>query len=443
MGPPQIRVIIAGAGIAGLCLAIFLERAGIDYVVLERGESLKALGSTMTLSAQVLRVFDQLGLLEDLQKIGLPLAGFKYYDKEMNEVGRMEMIVDNGPLESELMEFLLTQVPKDKIHWGKRILSTMQNKEGVMCRCSDSSCYDGDILVGADGAYSAVRQSMQHNMKLKNLHVPESDMAPLRFTEFSILGVTEPLEDLPMPVSEDKQGTFMLTILPKEEGDLFVYVIALEGMRLGWRLAGQFLSAQVQSEENFRFSEWGSDDINVLVKDLSDRTAPIVGTVGKLFDSTKQISRIMLEEKKFDIWYEGRTVLMGDACHKMLPSGGQGANQAIYDAVCLANLLYELPSNSVRDIKKVFARYYALRKPYTDSMIDGSAKFSRLLGATGFFASLVRKIFFHYIPESVRVKRADAMFSARPILNFLGDFPLKGTVPDTSLPMTLKDPVAI
>ncbi|KAF9969823.1 hypothetical protein BGZ73_007661 [Actinomortierella ambigua] len=341
------------------------------------------------------------------------------------------------------MKFLLSKVSKDNVLWGKKVISTMQNQEGVMCRCSDSTCYDGDILVGADGAYSAVRQSLYANMKKKNMHVPESDTAPLRFTEFSILGVTEPLEHFPVTLSEDKKGTFMLTILPESKGDLFVYVIALGGKRLGWRLAGQFLSEQVRSEENFRFSEWESDDIDVLAEDLRDKPAPTVGTVGKLFDSTKQISRIVLEEKKFGVWHERRTVLIGDACHKMLPSGGQGANQAIYDAVCLANLLYELPSNSVHDISRVFAKYYEIREPYTASMIEGSAKFAKLLGATGFFARFVRKIFFHYIPESVRLKRADAMFSARPILNYLGDFPLKGSIPDTSLPMTMTESVAL
>ncbi|KAG0237222.1 hypothetical protein BGW42_001489 [Actinomortierella wolfii] len=410
----------------------------------------------MTLSPQVLRVFDQLGLLDGLKKIGLTFGGFKYYDKDMNEIGQMLMSPDNDPIDRygydsmffprcDLIKFLLEQIPKDRVLWGKKILSTMQNSEGVLCRCSDGSKYDGDILVGADGAYSAVRQSMYQNMKKKNLLVPESDTAPLHFTEFSILGVTEPMEDLPEYPSETPKGTHMMTILPKDEGDIFVYVILLEGNRLGWRVAGKYLSAQVRSEENFRFSEWGSDDINVLMHDLSQRTAPLVGTVGKLFDSTKHISRVMLEEKKFHVWYEGRTVLIGDACHKMLPAGGQGANQAIYDAICLANLIYELPSTSLPDIKKVFAKYYQIREPYTSAMIDGSAKFAKLLGSTGFFTGIVRKIFFHYIPQSVKLKRADAMFSARPILNYLGDFPLKGSVPDTSLPMTLneKSPVAV
>lgn len=71
--------------------------------------------------------------------------------------------VSGGSLDSivarpDLYDLLLRQIPKENIHMGKRVLSTLQNENGVVIRCSDDSSYDGDILVSADGAYSAVRQ---------------------------------------------------------------------------------------------------------------------------------------------------------------------------------------------------------------------------------------------------------------------------------------------
>ncbi|KAF9978034.1 hypothetical protein BGZ73_003961 [Actinomortierella ambigua] len=391
MAPPDFRVVIAGAGVGGLCLAYFLELAKIDYVVLERAKEFRPLGSAMSLSSQAMRVFDQLGLLEDLVKTGIPTEGFKYYNR---------------------------------------------NAQGVMCRFADQTTIHGSILVGADGAYSAVRQSLYKNMKLKNLHVSESDTAPLKFDQFGILGITEPIVGLPKEV-EGSEGGWMITLLPEKETDCFVYVIRLSGGRLGWRIGGKVLSGNMKDQENFRQSDWDVESIEDIKHELNDCPAPLVGKVSVLFENTKLISRVMLEEKHFDTWYEGRTVLIGDACHKMLPAGGQGANQTIMDAICIANLLQELPKDSVEDITKAFQRYYEIRAPNARKTTINSARFGHLLSSAGFVANLKRRIFFNYVPASVRLKGTDAILASKPILNYMPPIPMKGIIPDKSLPMTV------
>lgn len=85
---PDPVIIIVGAGIAGLTMAIMLERAGMTrYVVLERHASLKPLGSALLLSAMSLRCFDQLGLLPEIIKISKPQVGSVWLDEHMNYLG--------------------------------------------------------------------------------------------------------------------------------------------------------------------------------------------------------------------------------------------------------------------------------------------------------------------------------------------------------------------
>ncbi|KAF9340157.1 hypothetical protein BGX26_009083, partial [Mortierella sp. AD094] len=67
-----------------------------------------------------------------------------------------------------LYDVLLEQVPAEKVIRGKKVLSTSQGENGVTIECSDGTTAEGDILVGADGAYSVVRQTMYEKLKKEN-----------------------------------------------------------------------------------------------------------------------------------------------------------------------------------------------------------------------------------------------------------------------------------
>lgn len=106
----------------------------------------------------------------------------------------------------ELYDLLLRQIPKEKIHMNKKVVSMKQNNEGVAVRCSDNTSYHGDILVGADGAYSVVREQLFKDLKQQN-KLPKSDDVPLPFTSVCIVGQTEVLDpeefpDLNLPHSK-------------------------------------------------------------------------------------------------------------------------------------------------------------------------------------------------------------------------------------------------
>lgn len=98
----------------------------------------------------------------------------------------------------DLYDLLLRQIPQENIHLGKKVLSFEQNDLGVMLRCNDNKTHHGDILVGADGAHSAVRQHLFKVLKAKKL-LPASDEGDLPFDCVCLVGQTEVLDPEEFP----------------------------------------------------------------------------------------------------------------------------------------------------------------------------------------------------------------------------------------------------
>lgn len=97
---------------------------------------------------------------------------------------------------------------------GKKVMSLLQNENGVMIRCSDNSTYHGDILVGADGAYSAVRQHLFSDLKKKR-SLPSSDDAPLPYSFVCLVGQTHSLDPEEFPDLKLERSQF-ITVSSKE-----------------------------------------------------------------------------------------------------------------------------------------------------------------------------------------------------------------------------------
>ncbi|KAG9320558.1 hypothetical protein KVV02_008768 [Mortierella alpina] len=107
----------------------------------------------------------------------------------------------------ELYDLLISKIPPEKIFMNKKILSMEQNALGVMIRCHDGSNHHGDILVGADGAYSGVRQGLYKNLAKKKL-LPKTDSEDLELGYIVMVGVTDPLDENKYPELKDTHTHF-------------------------------------------------------------------------------------------------------------------------------------------------------------------------------------------------------------------------------------------
>ncbi|KAF8951052.1 hypothetical protein BGZ52_000564 [Haplosporangium bisporale] len=365
------KVMIVGAGLGGLTLAILLHKANIPFDVYERAKEVKPLGSAMSLGGNVAGFFEQLGIYEEFTKLGKPSNTMQLYKEDLTPNFTLDFSARKALsgtssyiiARPDIYALLLRQVPKERIHMGKKVMSILQNELGVMIRCSDNSTHHGDILVGADGAYSGVRQDMYKGLKKKNL-LPKSDDAPLPFSCVCLVGQTEVLdaEEFPQVKLDHNKNS-------SKEND------------------------------SFRNSEWGPEAAEAMCKQVrhfkvpGDKEGQIL-TMGDLIDRTPKdlISKVVLEEKVFETWFNGRTVLLGD---------------------------------DRDELSVIFKEYYEERYPVAKAGYATSQMFSRL-GAKGFLGAFT-KAMFKRIPAWLWRKVVVKMSIQRPQLSFLPLVEDKGT----------------
>ncbi|KAF9343920.1 hypothetical protein BGX26_005023, partial [Mortierella sp. AD094] len=203
------------------------------------------------------------------------------------------------------------------------------------------------------------------------------------------------------------------------------------GNRICWNVVSQFASTSDAEDEKFRNSEWGPNANEGIINEVKNFLVPIGGTMGDLIGATQaeSISRVILEDKIFETWSHKRTVLIGDACHKMLSSAGQGAVNALQDAVILANCIYDLKSLSSDDISAAFEDYREQRYPFVVEQYEASKFNAKIIYGQTFFEKLIRNIVLNYIPKSIQLKSAMKNLAYRPQATYLPLAPKRGKGP--------------
>ncbi|KAF9164640.1 hypothetical protein DFQ26_001220 [Actinomortierella ambigua] len=419
MSSPRLRVIIVGGGIGGLSLANMLEKTNIEYVVLERSTTIKALGSSLGLDASTLPVMEQLGLLDDFFEAGKPVRQFNFYDDQQKKLGKVDF--------SAMTEIiLLKNLPRDKIFLGKRVLSIVQEQDKACVQCADGTSYEGDIVIGADGAYSAVRQNIYKELKAKNM-LSASDLEPLSYDQHCLVGVSEPFDPSFHPSLRDMTCDFEIVLNRKEP--FYSIYMPLPNNRISWAVLRNCTDIESKSNDNFKVSEWGPEAVQEMIDYVRHQPSIYNTTLGEIIDKTPRefISKVMLEEKAFDSWYHGRAVLLGDACHKIVPSSGLGANLAILEGVCLANLLVDMHGTSQQEITKVFETYYQRRYPLAKAALKNARQFGKIMSSHGWMADMVRKVFLNYIPDRITRWSNAQRLQHRPQLHYLPQVPDRGS----------------
>jgi hypothetical protein len=235
------------------------------------------------------------------------------------------------------------------LHLNKRVLDIGENDKDdkAFLRTSDNGYYEGDILIGADGAYSAVRQRLYESLKQKG-QILKTDLGDLPFKCTCLVGQTDVLDVEEFPqlkepicqfwstLGEDKpfsvsslvlyyHSTFIYQQQHCLDSDFFysqwVNFTTPQG-KICWMVIQHLSREQSKAAEGERFrgmdnSEWGPIAAQSMCDDT--RGFPIPGgngtlTMGDLYDRTPKnlISKVMLEEKVFETWHYGRVALLGD-----------------------------------------------------------------------------------------------------------------------------------
>ncbi|KAG0241701.1 hypothetical protein BGW41_005576 [Actinomortierella wolfii] len=408
--PREFKVLIAGAGMAGLMLGYLLERAGIEYEIFERAKKVVPLGSAMGLGANILPLFEQLGMLDDVRRISKVIEDVAYLDEDLNEVMTFSRTESNEKLgygihifsRVDMYNLLLSKVPEHKIHFGKKVLSVEEEDDKVTLKFSDNSWAVGHICVGADGGYSAVRQSIYKSLNERGA-VDPSDLEELTFGYYNLLGTTNPMdpEKYPGLAAPDCK----LLMVQRSSSKHAMHTFTIPGNRFCWNVSEHIRTDFGQNSTVFRGTEWGSEKAEQMCNEVRNFKAPFGGVLGDFIDATPKeaISRVMLD-------------------------AGQGAVNALQDAVVIANYLYDLPDRpSLKDLHEAFREFQNERFPHVKDAFVLSQQRSKLISGQTFYERWLRKLYFMLIPKSVHLKASEKPNAYRPQANFLPMVPDRGT----------------
>ena len=339
-----MRAVIVGGGIGGLTTALCLERRGWDVCVLEQAERIAEVGAGIQISPNGMKVLAQLGLAEAIaerafrpeaiemrighsgrQVFSLPLA-----ERAVSRWGAPYLHIHRADLIAVLLDALRQRAPA-AMRTNACLTSYTQSGELVTAQLASGDTVTGKLLVGADGMHSRVRSQM----------LGEDEP---RFTGHVAWRAVVPVEALGDQVPPPSaciwvgRGRHAVTYLLRG-GELANFVGVVK--RADWRAeswSGTGARAEVQAD----FANWH----------------PVVT---RLIAMAPELHRwALFDRPPLNQWVDGHALLLGDACHPMLPFMAQGAAMAIEDAEVLAQAL-----ESGTEIATSLITYYRARRRRT------------------------------------------------------------------------------
>ncbi|KAG0273299.1 hypothetical protein BGZ95_010881 [Linnemannia exigua] len=415
-------VLIVGAGLGGLIFGALLEKQGVPYTIFERSATIKPL-EFLTISKRL----HQTGAYKETLEPYRP-SDYSPFIFIFGSAGIAQYIVARPQLHA----LFLKLIPSHKIHFGHRVLNISEEDDRVTIHLSNNTTFEGDIVVGADGAYSAVRQRMYEKLKAKG-ELPKSDEEDLPFSCTCLVGQTEVLDPEEYPIIKEPLAQFA-AVLGKERPYTWTIFTTPAGT-LCWMVMHHLSKATSKAalEQRFRNTdnaEWGGFQAQAMCDETRTFRIPTQDgkkTLGDLYDMTPKdlISMVMLEEKVFKTWHSGRFVLLGD-----------GAVTAIHDAISLANLLYAMPSKTSSEVTKIFEEYHKERYPVVMEAFNISQLMSKitergLIGAVALY--LVTRM-----PQWLWRLSLVKQLGFRPQAGFLKAVETNGTVQARPAPSEMK-----
>lgn len=312
-----MKVLIVGGGIGGLSLAGFLQQAGIDCTLIEKHPTWEHEGYSLGLWSNGRTMLNKLGLEEEFDKASVPFQKFVVYDqagKALRTYKLSKFITEFGMgyehiKRAKLHELLLRNVDANKIQSGISLVSITENRDGVDVVFTDGSKSTFDLLVGADGIHSQVRELCfaQHIEKYTNWRL-------WYFWTQRAAAAIRTVSQYPAPNE-------FATIF--DDGDRALVVMITK------------IKHEVWDDVQDRLSR-----LKILLQ-----KEPAVSQA--LLDGIRaeDILPTDLIEIELKRWHTNRLVLIGDAAHGFEPFAGLGGSMAMEDAYVLASELMKSQEN--------------------------------------------------------------------------------------------------
>jgi salicylate hydroxylase len=341
----QLNVAILGTGYGGAAAAIALRRAGVDNVhVYEQAPEILQVGAGIGLRPQTVELFRTWGIFDAIAAVSAPSGYLEILSGDGRRVLAQEewpgindyaqpnhtRIIHRGDFIDTLLQF----IPQDMVHLGRKLTDIADHGEAATLSFETSETVTADLVIGADGIRSVVRQRLF------------SGRPPVFSGEHAYRTVIS-ADDAHGLVTDDNPRFYM------GRNGTIAYNLPL-------RHRGQ-LSYDITAPS--KDDSWAPEITNDYLVSLLDGFDERIVRVARDLDIATVTSRSVYDINPVGNWHTGSVALLGDAAHAMLHHQGQGANSAIADAGALADAIAAAPS-----VPEALASYQATRKPVTDHL---------------------------------------------------------------------------
>jgi len=330
---PGVRnVLIVGGGIGGLALSIGLRRAGIDVEIVEIKRQWTVYRVGIIAQSNLIRAMVALGIADNCVAAGFAYQGVRFCDADGNVLGEqpgIKLAGDQYPaflgLTRPALHDVLSAASKTagvQVHLGLTVIELSQSDKTVTAKFTDGTSREYDLIVGADGVHSQIRA------------IVFGDHLKPKFTGEGVWRY-----NVPRPRDVD-YGSIYAThegpkagLIPLTQETAYIFRIGAE-------------------PGNPRFPQ------SELASIMRDRLKPFGGAIGDLAQNITDPDLVVYRPLESVLvptpWYRGRVAIIGDAAHPTTPHLGQGAAQAVEDAVVLADELGQ--DKPVKESLDSFAR---------------------------------------------------------------------------------------
>jgi len=374
--------LIVGAGIGGLAAAIALRRAGWGVRVFERAASPRELGFALLLAPNAMHALGALGLAETARRGGAIATSGEMRRPDGTvlrrfDTSRARALLDEDAvciLRPVLHGALLDAVGPDSIELSAEATRFALTSEGVELTLASGQRVHGNILIGADGVGSVIRR-----------HLRPGEPPPRASGLLAVRGVAH-------DVVQHLGGS--------SGAQYFGCGVEAGVARAGEREVYWYLSLRadqfVGSREAVTIAQRCAAGFHPPFRAIVMATRPDDLRLDELF-----------ERDPIADWGTGAVTLLGDAAHPMLPHAGQGAAQALEDAVALGAVLRDALDSP--DIEAARRRYERVRAARTRKVVLLARRNARMGSITGAAGCWMRDQVIRFIPQSVILKSLVAL----------------------------------
>jgi 2-polyprenyl-6-methoxyphenol hydroxylase-like FAD-dependent oxidoreductase len=361
------RALIVGAGIGGLAAAVALRRAGWEVRVCERATRPRELGFGLLLARNALAALQELQLAHRIQGVNGLAVGAEIRRLDGRVVRRFRSQL-GGPLvvalRSDLHGALLQAVGEGVVMLNREAVAFREHEDRVDLITADGAAETADVLIGADGVNSAVRRCLH------------PDEPPPRASGFcAIRGVAYGVSDVLGSLAAIAYlGDGVEAAAARASRDAVYWYMSL-------------LSQDIDVDERTPQTVWDQR-----AQEFEEPFRVIVAatpTEDMRFDE-------LLERDPLRVWGAGRVTLLGDAAHPMLPHTGQGAAQALEDAVALG-----VAMASRHNIQEGLRHYESVRSRRTRRFIRLGPRIARFTTTRNRGVHALRTFILRVLPERV------------------------------------------